>query len=400
VTVARFGRIAVTALSSLILPPLAAGFLATLLITLAPGFGVDERELDNRFSAEGIANIRRSVAPQRNVLISYFSYFKGLSHGDLGLSRTYDRSVVHLLNERSAVTGVNLAVGLSIGWAAGLLLFGALVVVPLGLALLADGEERGQVSVSRAGTVLFQAVAAVCLAASFFMSCFEQWMCRLLNGAHSRDLPRPHIISLPPAIASRRRGRTHATRSPSTSPAPNRIASGAMPPKSPPSAQFIDTSRVDALLADVVPDDEDRAFVVRCILSEGPAHHRGANYVLLLLLGMVVEGIGGADMPALGKHGTLPVPMKVPPHLARPGSFMAYPLGLPTAPLEKLAPNGSVEQSAMAQCLMDGPPQHALANAAMLWLIGAALDRLRDRGPAGDRPSARPRARPSSGPKR
>jgi len=54
-------------------------------------------------------------------------------------------------------------------WAAGLLLFGALVVVPLGLALLGDGEERGQVSVSRAGTIFFQASAAVCLAASFSM---------------------------------------------------------------------------------------------------------------------------------------------------------------------------------------------------------------------------------------
>jgi len=118
----KFGWIAATALSSLILQLLAAGFLATLLITLAPGFGVDERELDNRFSAEGIATIRRSVAPQRNVIISYFSYLKGLAHGDLGVSRTFDRPVVQLLKERAAVTGVNLAVGLSIGWAAGLLL--------------------------------------------------------------------------------------------------------------------------------------------------------------------------------------------------------------------------------------------------------------------------------------
>jgi hypothetical protein len=173
-----------------------------------------------------------------------------------------------------------------------------------------------------------------------------------------------------------------------------------MPHPRPTSAAFIDPSRVDALLAGVLPDPADRAFVVRCILGEGPAHHRGANYVLLLLLGMVVEGLGGADIAGLRARGTLPVPMKVPPHLKRPGSLMAYPLGLPTGPLEKLAAAGSFEQAAMADCLMDGPPQHALANAAMLWLIGAALERLGASQPERRPPSARPRARSSGDPKR
>lgn len=150
-----------------------------------------------------------------------------------------------------------------------------------------------------------------------------------------------------------------------------------MPHPRPSSAPaFIDPSRLDTLLAGVLPDQADRAFVVRCILGEGPGHHRGANYVLLVLLGMVVEGLGGADMDGLRAHGTLPVPMKVPPHLKRPDSLMAYPLELPTRPLERLASAGSFEQAAMADCLMDGPPQHALANAAMLWLIGAALERV------------------------
>ena len=111
-----------TGIYSLIVPLLAAGFLATVLITLAPGFGVDERELDNQFSAEGIAHLRSSAAQQRNVVISYFSYLRGVTHGDLGVSRTFDRPVIELLKERAGVTGANLAVGLSIGWGAGLLL--------------------------------------------------------------------------------------------------------------------------------------------------------------------------------------------------------------------------------------------------------------------------------------
>jgi hypothetical protein len=174
-----------------------------------------------------------------------------------------------------------------------------------------------------------------------------------------------------------------------------------MPPhRSAPSTAFIVPSRIDAILASAVPDAEDRAFVVRCILGEGPAHHRGANYALLLLLGMLVEGLGGADVARLRARGTLPVPIKVPPHLKRPGSLMAYPLELPTGPLERLAPAGSFEQASMADCLTDGPPQHALANAAMLWLIGAALDRLPERAPGSGGPSTRRRSRSSAPPKR
>lgn len=167
-----------------------------------------------------------------------------------------------------------------------------------------------------------------------------------------------------------------------------------MPPhRSAPSTAFIDPSRVDALLAAAVPDAEDRSFVVRCILGEGPAHHRGANYVLLQLLGLLVDRLGGANMDALRAHGTMPVPMKVPPHLEREGSLMSYPLGLPLAPLSELAPAATPAQAAMIECLSDGPPQHALANAAMLWLIGAALERLAERDPASAGPSPRRRSR-------
>jgi hypothetical protein len=174
-----------------------------------------------------------------------------------------------------------------------------------------------------------------------------------------------------------------------------------MPPhRSAPSTAFIDPSRIDAILASAVPDAEDRAFVVRCILGEGPAHHRGANYVLLQLLGLLVDRLGGADMAALRIRGTMPVPMKVPPHLERQGSLMSYPLGLPLAPLSELAPAATPEQSAMVECLSDGPPQHALANAAMLWLIGAALDRLPERAPGSAGPSTRRRSRSSAPPKR
>jgi hypothetical protein len=137
--------------------------------------------------------------------------------------------------------------------------------------------------------------------------------------------------------------------------------------------RFIDPARVDALLAPWVPDAHGRAFVVRCILGEGPAHHRGANFVLLSLLGeLVLRGgppVVGAGAPAA------PVPLRLPPHLEGALEDDAFPLSIPTGPLERLAPAGSPELEAMLDCLSDGPPQHALANAAMVALLGVLLDR-------------------------
>lgn len=136
---------------------------------------------------------------------------------------------------------------------------------------------------------------------------------------------------------------------------------------------FVDQARIDALLAPWLPDASARAFVVRCILGEGPAHHRGANFVLLALLGLLVERLEakGATHPTDG----VPVPLRLPPHLAEDHDDDAYPLTLPTRALERLAPKGSRELEAMIDCLTDGPPQHALANAAMVALLDALLER-------------------------
>lgn len=144
------------------------------------------------------------------------------------------------------------------------------------------------------------------------------------------------------------------------------------------SAAFVDPARVDALLRPFVKENEARAFVVRCLLGEGPTHHRGSNFVLLSLLGQVLERVGGATPEAGGERH--PVPMRLPPHLAREAGPQAYPLGLSRAALGRLAPEGSPDQEAMLACLCDGPPQHALANAAMVDLLQAILEKLEAKG--------------------
>lgn len=132
---------------------------------------------------------------------------------------------------------------------------------------------------------------------------------------------------------------------------------------------FIDRARVEALLAPWVPDAAARAFVVRCMLDEGPAHHRGANYVLLSLLGALLDRTATAPAPG---GPTAPVPMRVPP--LHDEQELEYPLALPLRPLEGLAERPE-DLAAMVDCLTDGPPQHALANAAMVALLGALLER-------------------------
>ena len=124
---------------------------------------------------------------------------------------------------------------------------------------------------------------------------------------------------------------------------------------------------VDAVLLPLLPDARERALVVRCLLDEGPAHHRGANWILIKLLSLVA----GELAPVAD---SVPVPMRLPPHV-RGHADSVYPLRLPTALLQRLASNGDADVDAMVDCLLDGPPQHALANVAMVCLIDALLRR-------------------------
>ncbi|MEZ0229927.1 MAG: hypothetical protein ACAI25_14985 [Planctomycetota bacterium] len=137
---------------------------------------------------------------------------------------------------------------------------------------------------------------------------------------------------------------------------------------------FIDRDRISALLAPWVPEPQEREFVVRCILDEGPAHHRGTNYVLLALLGILLER-GGPPSPREGPVAN--VGLRLPPHLVAGNETARFPLPCPTRPLELLADPGDTEHAAMVDCVTDGPPQHALANAAMMSMIDVLLDRSR-----------------------
>lgn len=113
--------------AKILITVLLGGFLGATLVRLAPGFGVDEEELDTRLSHRSIQALREKQNSE-NLGVSYFRYLNRLLHGDLGNSRTLQRPVAQLLAERLPETLKSVGLGLTLGWSLGLLLAIAVVM--------------------------------------------------------------------------------------------------------------------------------------------------------------------------------------------------------------------------------------------------------------------------------
>lgn len=101
---------------------LIGGLLGATLVRLAPGFGTDERELDLRLNEQSIRMLRQARSEEQNVFRFYLEYLSGLYRGDLGFSRSANRPVVELLEDRLPVTVRSAGAGLLLGWFLGLAL--------------------------------------------------------------------------------------------------------------------------------------------------------------------------------------------------------------------------------------------------------------------------------------
>ena len=105
---------------SLIALVLVGGFLGAGLVRVAPGFDVDDRELDPRLSPASLEWLRAARAADGNLATFYWAYLKGLTQGEMGVSRSLRRPVTELLRERGPMTLRLVAFGLVAGWTLGL----------------------------------------------------------------------------------------------------------------------------------------------------------------------------------------------------------------------------------------------------------------------------------------
>lgn len=101
---------------------LMGGVLGATLVRLAPGFGVDEQELDTRLSEKSIQSLRLSRPEEKNIFRFYGQYVANLLRGNLGISRSLGRPVAELFVDRIPVTCRSVGIGLTIGWFLGLAL--------------------------------------------------------------------------------------------------------------------------------------------------------------------------------------------------------------------------------------------------------------------------------------
>src|SRR5271168_837217 len=101
---------------------LAGGLLGATLVRFAPGYGMDERELDPRLSAESREAIRKAHRLESGLLSYYGTYLTRAAQGDFGRSEWLDRPIGGLLKERFPLTLRSVALGLLTAWAAALFL--------------------------------------------------------------------------------------------------------------------------------------------------------------------------------------------------------------------------------------------------------------------------------------
>jgi len=95
---------------------LLGGLLAAALVRLAPGFDVDEAQLDPHLNAESLRVLREARSDQRNIFRFYFHALKRAAHGDLGTSLSLGQPVSRLLRERAPLTLRLVGIGLLLSW--------------------------------------------------------------------------------------------------------------------------------------------------------------------------------------------------------------------------------------------------------------------------------------------
>lgn len=98
------------------------GLLSAILVRLAPGFDVDEQQLDSHLNADSHEALRAERLEQNNIFSFYVHSMRRASHGDLGTSLSLGQPVGSLLRERAPLTLRLIGIGLLLSWSLALAL--------------------------------------------------------------------------------------------------------------------------------------------------------------------------------------------------------------------------------------------------------------------------------------
>jgi len=96
---------------------LLGGLLSAMLVRLAPGFDVDEQQLDPRLSSESIRALKAAREGERNIFRFYWHSLERAAHGDLGTSISLNQPVKTLIRTRAPLTLRLVGVGILLSWA-------------------------------------------------------------------------------------------------------------------------------------------------------------------------------------------------------------------------------------------------------------------------------------------
>jgi len=99
---------------------LLGGLLAATLVRFAPGYGVDERELDPRLGQASVESLRAAKTLHSGIFSYYGHFLAGAVRGDWGTSQWLQRPISSLIRERFPVTLREVLLGTAVAWVAAL----------------------------------------------------------------------------------------------------------------------------------------------------------------------------------------------------------------------------------------------------------------------------------------
>lgn len=179
---------------------LLGGLLAATLVRFAPGYGVDERELDPRLSSASVESIRGANRLSSGLLTYYGHFLAGAVRGDFGTSQWLQRPISSLIRERFPVTLRSVLLGTLVAWLAALA--GSLTVAFFqGFALEISGTLLSGALIALPTAAI--AMAAVYLGAPVFVAIAVVSFPKLFR--YLRNLF-AHASAQPYALAAQARG--------------------------------------------------------------------------------------------------------------------------------------------------------------------------------------------------